>query len=210
MSTIDELGEPAGYRRAAARRQGGSRRSLRRRDRRPFALADRDSGHVMALSHAADGAGSWALVFEDRASFADTHDPFAAYPVSLMQHLAPSLPDRSGDRATGDSRPLRRVGPGCRSRRGRRPGGNRRTSRRQQTLTNGFPVEVQQAARYLLDNTGSVQRARDRSRRSQPALRRRILDRGHRCPARAERPPAGAHGELRRDRHRPRGWRCRR
>ncbi len=118
-----------------------------------LALADRDSGHVMALSHAADGAGSWALVFEDRASFADTHDPFAAYPVSLMQQLAPSLPDDpatalqvirdhfdSLDQAAGHGGDDDRVGT--------------EDLEAAADPNNGFPVEVQQAAQYLLDNSG--------------------------------------------------------
>ncbi len=118
-----------------------------------LALADRDSGHVMALSHAADGAGSWALVFEDRASFAETHDPFAAYPVSLMQHLAPSLPTDPAtalqvirdhfdelDQAAGQGGDDDRVGT--------------EDLEAAADPNNGFPVEVQQAARYLLDNQG--------------------------------------------------------
>ncbi len=107
----------------------------------------------MALSHAAEGAGAWALVFEDRASFADTHDPFAAYPVSLMQHLAPSLPTDPAtalqvirdhfdelDQAAGLGGNDDRVGT--------------EDLEAAADAASGFPVEVQQAARYLLDNPG--------------------------------------------------------
>ena len=118
-----------------------------------LSLADRDAGHVKALSQAAEGAGAWALVFEDRASFADSHDPFAAYPVSLMQHLAPSLPTDPAtalqvirdhfdqlDQAAGLGGDDDRVGM--------------EDLEAAANAANGFPVEVQQAAQYLLDNTG--------------------------------------------------------
>ena len=116
-------------------------------------LADRGYGSTYELRGAAEGASAWAAVLDDRAAFAETHDPFAGYPVNLMQQMAPTIANdptealaiiRSNfdalDQAAGRGGDDDVVGYG--------------DLEAAADPANGFPPEVQAAARYLLDNDG--------------------------------------------------------